>query len=142
MLDDENFRKHTWYRDGKPHWAYDTPYLIKTTRRDWIEWTPNVITSKVTIPTRSPDAQRPLGPRAGEGNKAHVFLSSCTPNFRTFQRMDDGGTWRDCDEEVELSLDNRARMRFAFRTINLFGVAGPEHYVEVARQPQKVGIME
>ena len=44
MLDDEIFRNNTWYRDGKPHWAYNTPYLIKTVRRDWIEWTPNVIT--------------------------------------------------------------------------------------------------
>jgi CubicO group peptidase (beta-lactamase class C family) len=120
MLDDEHFRKNTWYRDGKPHWAYDTPYLIKTTRRDWIEWTPNVITSKVTI----------------EGNTAHVFLSSCTPNFRSFQRRDDAGTWRDCGEEIELLLDKRARMRFAFRAINLFGVAGPEYRVEITCQPR------
>ena len=27
VLDDENFRKNTWYRDGKLHWAYGTPYL-------------------------------------------------------------------------------------------------------------------
>ena len=119
MLDDEFFRNNTWYRDGKPHWAYDTPYLIKTTRRDWIEWTPNVITSKVTI----------------EGDKARVFLSSCTPNFRSFQRVDNDGTWRDCGEDVEISLDRRARTRMAFRTINLFGVAGPAHRVEVVFQP-------
>ncbi|MBN2317180.1 MAG: transglutaminase domain-containing protein [Sedimentisphaerales bacterium] len=115
MLDDEIFRKNTWYRDGKPHWAYNTPYLIATTRRDWIEWTPNVITSKVNI----------------EGDKAHVFLSSCTPNFRSFQKMDDDGTWRDCDEQIELSLDRQVRNRFQFRTINLFGVAGPEHNIEI-----------
>ena len=121
MLDDEHFRTNTWYRDGKPHWAYDTPYLLKTTRRDWIEWTPNVITAKVTI----------------ESNKARVFLGSCTPNFRSFQRMDEGGTWHDCGEEVELPLDNRARMRFVFRTINLFEVAGPEHRVEIAHQPNR-----
>jgi hypothetical protein len=51
--------------------------------------------------------------------------------------MDDGGTWRDCGEEVESPLDNGARMRFAFRAINLFGVAGPEHHVEIAYQPHK-----
>ena len=115
MLEDEIFRSNTWYRDGKPHWAYNTPYLIATTRRDWIEWTPNVITSKVSI----------------EGDKAHVFLGSCTPNFRSFQKMDDDGTWRDCDEQIELSLDKRVRNRFRFRTINLFGVAGPEHNIEI-----------
>jgi hypothetical protein len=119
VWDDENFRQHTWYRDGKPHWAYDTPYFIKTPRRDWIEWTPKVITSQVTV----------------EGDETHVFLGSCTPNFRSFQRKDDDGTWRDCGEDVEIALDNRAHMRVVFRTINLFGVAGPEHHVEIAYQP-------
>jgi hypothetical protein len=119
MLDDENFRNNTWYRNGKPHWAYGTPYLIETTRRDWVEWTPNVITSKVTI----------------EGNKARVFLGSCTPNFRSFQKMDEGGGWRDCDEEVELLLDRHAQMDFTFRTVNLFGVTGPEHHVKITCRP-------
>ena len=121
MLEDDIFRNHTWYRDGKPHWAYHTPYLIATSRRDWIEWTPNVITSKVTI----------------EDGKARVFLSSCTPNFRSFQKMGGDGTWRDCDEEVELSLDKRTRHRFTFRTINFFDVAGPEHRIEIVYQPHK-----
>ncbi len=115
MLEDEIFRNNTWYRDGKPHWAYNTPYLIATTRRDWIAWTPNVITSKVTI----------------EGNKARLFLSSCTPNFQSFQRISDDGTWRDCDEQIELPLDKEKRNRFQFRTVNLFGVAGPEHHIEI-----------
>ncbi|MGB2862103.1 MAG: hypothetical protein WBC05_02155, partial [Sedimentisphaerales bacterium] len=104
------------YRDGKPHWAYDTPYFIKTTRRDWIEWTPNVITSKVT----------------NRDGRAHVILASCTPNFRSFQIMDEAGTWRDCGEQIELSLGSTDRKRFTFRTINLFGVTGPEHRVEIA----------
>ena len=116
VLEDEIFKTNTWYRDGKPHWAYDTPYFMKTTRRDWIEWTPNVITSNVTI----------------RDGKARVFLGSCTPNFRSFQIRADDGTWRDCGEEVELSLDSHAQNRFTFRTINLFGVAGPEHRVEIA----------
>ncbi|MFH1718021.1 MAG: transglutaminase-like domain-containing protein, partial [Planctomycetota bacterium] len=119
VLDDENSRNNTWYRDGKPHWAYNTPYFIKTTRRDWIEWTPNVITSKVTI----------------RDGKASVFLGSCTPNFRNFQSRGDDGTWRDCAEEVGLPLDARTRNSFVFRTINLFGVAGPEHRVEIAYNP-------
>ncbi|HCO96384.1 MAG TPA: hypothetical protein DIU00_21000, partial [Phycisphaerales bacterium] len=69
VLDDEIFRNNTWYRDGKPHWAYGTPYFIKTARRDWIEWTPNVISSKVTT----------------TDGRALVSLGSCTPNFRSFQ---------------------------------------------------------
>jgi hypothetical protein len=121
MFEDDIFRNNTWYRDGKPHWAYKTPYLIATTRRDWIEWTPSVINSKVTI----------------NGNKTSVFLSSCTPNFRSFQKMDDDSTWQDCDEKLELSLNRRGRNHFRFRTINLFGVTGPEHHVEIVYQSHK-----
>lgn len=118
VLEDEFFRNNTWYRDGRPHWAYGTPYFIKTTRRDWIEWTPNVITSKVTI----------------ADGRTHVFLSSCTPNFRSFQMMNEAGTWHDCNEQVEFKLDDHGRKLFVFRTINFFGVAGPEHRVEIAPQ--------
>ena len=117
VLDDEIFRNHTWYRDGKLHWAYNTPYFIKTTRRDWIEWTPNVISSRVTL-------------RKGQ---ASVFLGSCTPNFRTFQIKGDNGEWRDCPEEVNIPLKSQASLRLTFRTMNLFGVTGPEHLVEIAR---------
>ncbi|MBN2594152.1 MAG: transglutaminase domain-containing protein [Sedimentisphaerales bacterium] len=115
VLDDQIFRNNTWYRDGKPHWAYDTRYFIKTTRRDWIEWTPNVITSKVAI----------------KGSRASVFLSSCTPNFRSFQMMAEDGSWNDCDEQVEMTLNDSGHNHFVFRTINLFGVTGPEHRIEI-----------
>ena len=122
MLGDEIFENNTWYRDGKPHWAYGTPYLIVTARRDWIEWTPNVITSKVTI----------------EGGKSRVLLGSCTPNFRSFQTKTVDGTWTDCGEDVERSLTERGPNRFTFRTINRFGVTGPEHRVEIvdSRDPR------
>lgn len=115
MLEDDIFKSNTWYRDGKPHWAYGTPYMILTTRRDWIEWTPNVITSKVTI---------------ADGT-THLLLGSCTPNFRSFQTKAGDGTWNDCGEDVQRSLTEKGPNRFTFRTMNLFGVTGPEHHVEI-----------
>ena len=115
MLDDEFFRNNTWYRDGKPHWAYNTPYLIKTTQRNWIEWTPNVIQSKIEI----------------EGDIARVLLSSFTPNFRSYQLSRQDETWMDCDESLELHLDKKLN-QYAFRTVNLFGVTGPVHCIEIA----------
>jgi len=117
MYEDDVFRKNVWYRDGKPMWAYHTPYLITTTRRDWIEWTPNVIASQVKV----------------QGGRADVFLKSFTPNFRTFQMKTDDGEWTDCDEHVTPKLEERLN-RFTFRTVNLFGVTGPEHRVEVDRK--------
>jgi len=116
MYDDEIFQKHIWYRDGEPHWAYDTPYLIKTTQRDWIYWTPNVISSQVNI--------------QGQDGRAHIFLLSFTPNFKTFQMKISKGDWRNCDESLDLPLQKQLN-RFAFRTVNLFGVTGPEHRLEI-----------
>jgi len=114
MYEDDIFRKNTWYRDGKPHWAYNTPYLIATTRRDWIEWTPNVISSNVEL----------------KGDGATVFLTSFTPNFRSYQVKCGEGPWVDCDDRVEIPL-RKALNRFTFRAVNLFGVAGPEHGVDI-----------
>lgn len=113
FLDDEIFRNNKWYRDGKPHWAYNTPFMILTPRRDWIEWTPNVISSEVTI----------------NESTARVFLSSCAPNFRSFQVRTPAGTWSDCSEELELKLYKDTPNSYCFRTVNLFGVSGPEHRV-------------
>ncbi len=115
FLDDEIFRANKWFRDGRPHWAYDTPFMILTPRRDWIEWTPNVISSEVAI----------------KGDTARVFLVSCTPNFRSFQVKTPAGTWSDCDESLELHLHRDAENIYSFRAVSLFGVAGPEHRVMV-----------
>ena len=117
MLNDDIFRSNTWYRDGKPHWAYHTPYLITTTRRDWIEWTPNVIRSNIEL----------------KEDYADVSLFSFTPNFSRYQMSRDRATWIDCDERIQLPLEKTIN-RFAFRTVNLFGVTGPVHRVKIAWQ--------
>jgi hypothetical protein len=114
LLDDENFRNNVWYRGGKPSWFYNTPYLLRTTQRDWIEWTPNVITSQVRV----------------EGEKARVSLASFTPNFKTFQMRSGEGAWRNCEDELDLTLV-KGTNRFVFRTVNLFEVTGPEHRVQI-----------
>ena len=121
MLDDEIFRNNTWYRDGKPHWAYNTPYLITTTRRDWIEWTPNVIRSQVEI----------------NDEIANVFLSSFTPNLETYQIKDKQGAWIDCDESLELYL-SKPTNEYSFRTKNKFGVTGPVHIIRIDWKEEKI----
>jgi hypothetical protein len=140
MYDDEIFREHIWYRDSKPHWAYDTPYLITTTQRDWIYWTPNVISSQVAIRGQDgQDAQDNQNNQHDQNNqhgqddqddRVHIFLLSFTPNFETFQVKIAEGNWRDCDEGLNLPLQKQLN-RFVFRTVNLFGVTGPEHRVEI-----------
>lgn len=114
MLEDDIFRNNVWYRDGKPQWSYNTPYLITTTQRKWIEWTPNTIHSEVTI----------------DGETARLELTSFTPNFRTYQVKTGNGPWIDCGMHVTLPL-KRAGNAFTFRAVNLFGVTGPEHRVVI-----------
>ena len=114
MLDDEIFQNKIWYRDGKPHWAYNTPYLITTTRRDWIEWTPNVIDSQVTINDAA----------------ASIFLKSFTPNLETYQRSNNKTDWDRCDESLTIELSKPTNKLF-FRTKNKFGVTGPVHTIQI-----------
>jgi hypothetical protein len=111
---DEFFRKHTWYRDGRPHWAYKAGFFIPVKNRNWIEWTPNVVTSKVRLGRRS----------------AAVRLVSCTPNLRTFQMRRGEGAWRNCPERVEVPL-GRGGASLSFRAVNRAGVSGPVHRVEI-----------
>ncbi len=116
MYKDDIYDNNTWYRGRKPHWAYNTQFLVATTERNWIYWTPNVITSRANI----------------NGNKVNVFLTSFTPNLRSYQLKHDG-VWHDCDESVELNL-NKDVNEFVFRTMNLYGVSGPEHTVKIAKK--------
>lgn len=119
MFDDAIFRNHIWYRDGKPFWAYGTPFLIKTTRRDWIYWTPNTITSRAAV----------------SGDTIRIRLDSFTPNFKTYQVQVDGQPWRDCPPRFDLT-PQKTDHRLVFRAVNRFGVTGPEHHVEIDKNPQ------
>jgi hypothetical protein len=117
MFDDGIFRKNVWYRDGRPFWAYGTPYLIKTTQRNWIYWTPNTIFSKTAV----------------TGNHVRITLESFTPNFRTYQVRTDGKPWQDCRPAFEFVAKND-HYALRFRAVNMFGVSGPEHRIEIDRK--------
>ena len=117
MYQDEYFKNHTWIWDGKPHWAYNTPHMRLITDRSAIEWTPNTIVSKVKI----------------EGDKAVISLSSITPNLVSYQLKDaPNSAWKNVSPMVETVL-KEDKNELAFRTINLAGVAGPEHKVIIER---------
>jgi len=122
MYQDDYYKNHTWIRDGKPHWAYNTRYLHVVPDRKAIEWTPNTIASKVTI----------------EGSKARIDLNSNTPNLKTYQQkeMPDGNPiavgWKDVSNTTELAL-KKDKNEFVFRAVNLAGVTGPEHRIIIER---------
>ena len=117
VYEDDYFKNHTWLWDGKPFWAYNTQYLYRLKDRKAIEWTPNIIESKVSI----------------EGNKATIKLNSITPNLKTYQMKEQpGGDWKDVSNSVEVEL-KKDRNEMIFRAMNLAGVTGPEHKIIIER---------
>ena len=117
MYQDDYFKNHVWIRDGKPHWAYNTRYLHIVSDRKAIEWTPNTITSKVTI----------------DDNRAEIELNSDTPNLKTYQMREvPDMTWKDISNIVKVEL-NKKKYELAFRAVNLADVSGPEHLVIIGK---------
>jgi hypothetical protein len=110
MYADDYFKNNTWIWDGKPHWAYNTEYMIPVSDRQAIEWSPNTINATVRT----------------QGDKAHVTLTSITPNLKTYQMKSGADSWSDVNASLTIPLD-AASDPYAFRTINLAGVPGPEY---------------
>jgi hypothetical protein len=118
MYQDEYFNNHKWIRsDGRPHWVYGTKYLVLTNSREELYWTPNTITSKVTI----------------SGNNAKVELTSITPFLRSYQMKEmPDGDWEDVSNVLDIDL-KKAKNKFLFRTVNLEEVTGSEHKIIIER---------
>lgn len=116
LYDDDYAKEHVWYRDGKPNWAYEQEFFVRVAHQSWIEWTPNVIKAHPRI----------------EGTQLTVRLQSCTPNFKSYQRSVNGGSWEDCEIINELALVGDT-VRIEYRSQNLVGVFGPVHTVQVER---------
>ena len=114
MYADDFFKTHTWIWDDKPHWAFSHPECLKlVSGRDSIYWTPNTISSNVMISNVT----------------ATINLTSNTPNLKEYQmKRFPSGSWTRCEETTDLKLSGK-KEEFAFRAINLAGVAGPEHKV-------------
>ncbi len=113
LYSDDFSSKNTWVRGGKKNWIIGSNYAIVTTNRGWIEWTPNVIDSNVKI----------------NGDQGTIRLDSFTPNLRSYQ-MSSAKGWEDCSDNLRLKLQKPGN-KFAFRTVNLFGVVGPVHEVQI-----------
>jgi hypothetical protein len=116
VLDDEYFKTHTWYRwattpvDGKApkHWALRQNFFVRVAHRDWIEWTPNVVSVRAEI----------------QGGVARVRLRSHTPNFARYETRRSGARWEKTLAEHELKLAG-PRVEMEFRSVNVAGIAGP-----------------
>ena len=115
MYRDDYFKKHTWYWDGKPHWAYNTNDVTYQDARDAIEWTPNTIHTDVSFSKGS----------------ATIKLSSFTPNLKHYEMKHDNDAWKRCDSVINVNLQGN-RDQYLFRAINIANVAGPEYKITFA----------
>lgn len=118
MYEDDYFNTHQWIRaDGKPHWAYGTPYLIGVKDSTEIYWTPNTITSDVKINSRH----------------VTVKLRSITPFFRSYQMKNSkNGEWKDVSDSLNIPLKQNNRELF-FKTVNLQEQKGAVHTIFIER---------
>jgi hypothetical protein len=113
-IEDDYSRNNVWYRNGKPHWAYEAKFFIPVARRSWIEWTPNVVRC---------DLRR-------QGDRASISLATCTPNFARFLMRQGSGEWRPCGDRVVMPVA-AADLELSFCSENLAGVRGPTAVVRL-----------
>lgn len=114
---DSFYDNNTWYRDGKPYWAYHTRFLSPVQQRASIEWTPNTVVVKAIV----------------ENNTARIRLQSSTPNFKTYQaKLAPGKDWQNVADSLTITL-NKEKELLAFRVVNIAGVTGPESQVSFER---------
>lgn len=114
---DQYFNNNTWYRDGKPHWAYNTKFWLSVQNRKAIEWTPNTVLVNATV----------------ENNTAHIRIKSSTPNFKTYQ-MKSSATddWQNITDSITITL-NKENIILDFRVMNFANVVGPESRVSFVK---------
>jgi len=117
VYDDEYWRSHTWFRDGREHWAYKAGYFIPIRHRSWIEWTPNVLRVRTTI----------------DGSAARVRIDSCTPNFKEYQIKGEEGGWTPVEADLVLPL-TRPRHEWRLRARNIMNIPGPEYRLVIERE--------
>ncbi len=113
MYEDDFYQNNIWIWDGKPHWAYNTEFLITEKSREAIEWTPNTLSSAVMI----------------DGNRALIDLTSNMPNLKEYQMKESGkNEWHSVKDSVDIPLEKEEH-EILLRAINLAGVSGPEYKV-------------
>jgi hypothetical protein len=118
MYEDDYYRNHTWIWDGKPHWAYDTEYLITEKNRKAIEWTPNIVTSVVKM----------------DGNSATIHLESTMPNLKDYQITEAGNSrWQPVPDTFKIALE-KEKHEYLIHAVNLAGIAGPVHRILIIKQ--------
>ena len=124
VWEDEYFKTHTWFRWGpepgpkaRPHWALRQNAFVRVAHREWIEWTPNVVSLKTSV----------------QGEVARVRLESNTPYFDRYEMRCAGQNWERTGADATVRLEGK-RIEVEFRAVNVAGVAGPVSRVLIEQE--------
>ena len=114
----DDYSKHnTWIWDGKPHWAYNTKFMVPVSDSSAIEWTPNAVKVTASI----------------ENGAVIIKLLSNTPNFSMYQMKELQETkWTTVPDSIRLPLE-KDRYDLVFRSVNLANVTGPESKLTISK---------
>lgn len=114
---DDYSGQNTWIWDGKPHWAYNTKFMVPVADSNAIEWTPNTVKVSAIIDNES----------------IVIKLLSSTPNFSSYQMKDvQVGKWTAVPDSIRLPIE-KDRYDLIFRSVNQANVSGPESKLTVSK---------
>jgi len=99
------------------HWALRRNFFVRVAHRDWIEWTPNIVSVRAEI----------------RGGIARVSLRSNTPWFQRHEMRRPGGHWEKAGADFDVKLEGR-RVEREFRSVNAAGIAGPVSRLLIEQQ--------
>ncbi len=125
VLEDDYFKANTWYRWGPPldsktpreHWALRQNAFVRVAHREWIEWTPNVVSVQSGV----------------NGDVARIRLRSNTPFFDHYEMRRPGQPWERTGSDISIKLEGQ-RIEREFRSVNLGGIAGPVSRALIERE--------
>lgn len=115
VVADDIWKNNTWYRGGRKHFAYDADLFVEIDNPEAVYWTPNVLKVDTAV----------------DGDTASVFITSDTPNLKTYQIRRPDGEWRATPDEFMLDLEGGRRWQL--RSVNTAGVSGPVYHLDIDR---------
>lgn len=108
---------------------YGAMFIVKDALCDGTKWHVRDLPKNPAVDPYFPINQAAVELKRGDGN-LRVELKTFTPNFKRFEVKTDGGPWREAGDVVEWKPDG-GNHELRARTVNAFGVAGPQSVVEV-----------
>src|SRR6185503_1084145 len=108
---------------------YAKMFITKDSLCDGTKWHIRTLPASPAVDPYFPIGQAALSLRAENGG-IRVLLKTLTPNFKRYEIRVDGGEWKATGEDFLWPV-HMGSNRLEARTVNLFGVMGPNSMAEI-----------